>query len=266
MAAIRFPPSEDQYLETNSFAINNSSTPTPPTYECAFNWCELTYSTSFTKGKLQEDLVNSTSLTWDGSCPTADFTSYDLCTGYVKDSGSADTAIGRNYTVKIADSFNTGQFLQNNLIGVVNSTTFQAFQYPMTRALYSRNDGDIPKTVRGIAQSMTSYVRQGPNSTILQGHAMIAETYIHVQWAWLTLPLAIVVLGSVFLCVCIAVSSEQSNIVWKSSILAGLFHGLSGWEHDDLNALSLSEMEHTANAMLAKLEQDEDGHVMLLRH
>lgn len=75
----------------------------------------------------------------------------------------------------------------------------------------------------------------------------------------------IVLLAAILLSVSIVLSKEETKIVWKGSILAILFHGLSGWSQVDLNTVSVKAMKGKAQKMSAKLLEDENGAVMLVR-
>lgn len=60
-------------------------------------------------------------------------------------------------------------------------------------------------------------------------------------------------------------SAERSRAVWKSSSIATLFHGLQGWDKDDLMRDRVGEIESDAKSMRVKLQRDEAGHLVLLR-
>lgn len=60
-------------------------------------------------------------------------------------------------------------------------------------------------------------------------------------------------------------SAERSRAIWKSSSIATLFHGLQGWQKDDLMRDRVEEIENDAKNMRVKLQRDEDGHLALLR-
>lgn len=71
---------------------------------------------------------------------------------------------------------------------------------------------------------------------VTQGTATKIETFIHVEWARLILPVGTTVLGCVFLVTSIAESRQAKVAIWKSSALAALFHGLdvettASWEN-----------------------------------
>lgn len=108
-------------------------------------------------------------------------------------------------------------------------------------------------------------MRRGLSSEWLGGKAYWPATIIKVQWAWLALPILVVLLAAVILSISILLSKEGAQIVWKSSPLALLFHGLSGWNPADLNQNSTTRMKEQAQNMPAKLSEDENGVVMLVR-
>lgn len=67
------------------------------------------------------------------------------------------------------------------------------------------------------------------------------------------------------LIVCIVMSMRGDRAVWKSSIVAPLFHGLEGWSEDSLLDERVEDMKHSAKEMYAKLERDRIGRLALVR-
>ncbi|KAL3440406.1 hypothetical protein BJX65DRAFT_314826 [Aspergillus insuetus] len=88
--------------------------------------------------------------------------------------------------------------------------------------------GNLSRIVEDIAFGITERIRTGPNSTISNGVAYQAETYIDVNWPWITLPV-LVVIGAAVLLVCSIISnSRYKGALWKSSNLAVLLHSVEG--------------------------------------
>jgi hypothetical protein len=83
--------------------------------------------------------------------------------------------------------------------------------------------------VRSVADSATRSALRASNVTEYRTVAS-AKVYVRVSWGWLVLPTVLVVTGLVFLGSSVIVNRGQGLRLWKSSVLAVLFHGLDGVE------------------------------------
>jgi hypothetical protein len=61
------------------------------------------------------------------------------------------------------------------------------------------------------------------------------------------------------------VSVREDRAVWKSSIVAPLFHGLKGWPDESLLHERVEDMDKSAKEMYAKLKWDRLGRLALVR-
>jgi hypothetical protein len=105
-----------------------------------------------------------------------------------------------------------------------------------------------------IAGSMTEAFRTSANSTAVDGTGLNTVTYISIEWAWLSLPLAVVTLAFVMLVVVIVRNHARGVPAWKSSSLALLFHELDGWEEAKTRGLDGPlEVESRAAEMRARV-------------
>jgi hypothetical protein len=86
---------------------------------------------------------------------------------------------------------------------------------------------DLPHHVARLATALTNAVRSSSSETVI-GQAFDREIYVQVRWAWITLPLLIVLLTLVFLFATIMKTSKEKEDVgiWKTSAVATLVHGL----------------------------------------
>lgn len=112
---------------------------------------------------------------------------------------------------------------------------------------------------------MSKTIRQGPNVTWIDGTSQLPATRVHVRWQWIALPLTLTVFSIVLLGVAIERSEGAGKVIWKSSILATLFHGVQGWDAKELDHRSLSEMEKAAKGMNVALTSGTDGALLLCR-
>lgn len=96
---------------------------------------------------------------------------------------------------------------------------------------------------------------------------MIPTVVVHVNWPWLTYPAALSVSGGVFLTLVMCLSNERRGIIWKSSSLALLFHGLGSSSERDMSVRQIGvhdtrAMEKTAKEIRARLVEDPSGEVI----
>lgn len=110
----------------------------------------------------------------------------------------------------------------------------------------------VDEFVRNLTISMTSVIRQNgdtPSSAYALGSAYGLQTCIGVQWAWLSLPAAVLGLAIIFLVATILQTAMRSpHATWKSSPLALLFHGISPETLERYGRLrETKEMEESAN-------------------
>lgn len=85
---------------------------------------------------------------------------------------------------------------------------------------------NLEHLVSNIARSMTNNIRQtssADHNAMYAGTAYREEVFINVRWAWLVLPIALVVCSDVFLISSILQTRSNQVKAWKSSALALLF-------------------------------------------
>lgn len=111
--------------------------------------------------------------------------------------------------------------------------------------------------MENIAASMTDRIRENanPEQAYANGKVFRPVTYIKVKWEWLILPLSLVVMSSLLFCQAVIKKSEAP--LWKSALLPLLFHGLEGWQKDDLKVEERHRIEDMARSMYVKLEKYE---------
>jgi hypothetical protein len=107
---------------------------------------------------------------------------------------------------------------------------------------------DMPATINKLADSLTNMIRTSADSYTVAGQAFRNETFIRIQWPWISLPVLVVTSSNGLLLVMMVQTWRKRAPVWKSSILALLFHGIDVNTVDlgNLATRSLSEMELVA--------------------
>jgi hypothetical protein len=104
-------------------------------------------------------------------------------------------------------------------------------EYHDSTAAKVLRDG-LEKSMSNIAASLNRAVLLSSNQSVY-GTVFQGETYVSVNWIWILLPTALVLLSVCFLLLTILANRLQRLHLWKSSILAVLFHGLDEVEFSD---------------------------------
>jgi hypothetical protein len=86
----------------------------------------------------------------------------------------------------------------------------------------------------------------------VNGTAYAIEVFVEVQWAWLIMPALLVISGIFFFLLAIVSNKKDETPLWKSSVLAFLFHGLCNVDVADYTIAS--KMEEKAEEMNVHLQ------------
>lgn len=115
-----------------------------------------------------------------------------------------------------------------------------AREYGSTPALWLYKSRNISELIARMATSMTDVIRNTPtaHNFTVQGTAYRVETYIHVRWGWIAVPIASVVASVILLSFTIFATRKQNAVLWKSSILPLLVGKLETKPEHDLAFLS----------------------------
>lgn len=118
----------------------------------------------------------------------------------------------------------------------MKEAAFDLFGYTILQAA-SLSDkvidvADLTSILGGIGNAMTYRIMQGPNSIRVYGNILQNDTFIHVQWVWLSLSLVLEVITTVLLLTTILLTRRAQQLVWKSKLAPLLYSdsGLSGFE------------------------------------
>lgn len=275
---------EDWYLRQCSPSQGYCSTiPTPTAWDCTLSWCLKEYSSTIaTNGtlvdnpskeiELQFPFVPSRDQPMRDADPYPDSCLYDaelgyatasytplLIAGYVAPDGPANGKCDRylrdkdNSTAAVWINMQDSEYISQQIGSIYTQTLESYADSNLGNALWSLNDGDFAKTMATAATGMTNAIRQTANATNVHGDVIYSVTLIVVNWLWLIYPAALISLTILFMVATFVFSTERSDIVWKSSTLAVLFHGLQGWNDDEMTARTISEMEEASTSMEAQL-------------
>lgn len=148
---------------------------------------------------------------------------------------------------------------------VAYSSSFQEFIKDLV------DKADWPLAFERIATFVSDYVRSAdnPDAGFEYGQAYFSETFIQIRWAWLILPLLILLL-SIAILACTIIESSQKLIIFKHSILAPILPRLENGHTVELQTASSGRQTDTdlfklASGMRATLIKDGDGTLGLER-
>nr|KAK5451168.1 hypothetical protein LTR18_001185 [Exophiala xenobiotica] len=126
---------------------------------------------------------------------------------------------------------------------------------------------NLNSTFANIAESLTTRVRQNSpqsHSRPAYGVVLQQQTCVHVRWAWLAYPAALIALTLTFL-TAMAIKTgrgEMKRHDWKSEPLAMIFHGLDDQTIKMTEAERLvtrKDMRDAAKQVVVRLGEDENG-------
>lgn len=175
---------------------------TMASYECSFDLCAWSFSNwSYTNGILQpgstiQSLLNHTS--GEDSKSWQSYLNYEAL--------DPNFPANENYTIL---NFDRGS-IRGNFEQLFETNYF-------VNSLYQMND-DVPTGLDNLATGTTYNMMSGPNATQALGLVTKYQTYIHVQWPWLSLSIALVVVSVILLAMTIYRTRKAHVHPWKSSL------------------------------------------------
>jgi hypothetical protein len=125
-----------------------------------------------------------------------------------------------------------------------------------------RKHGNLSQTLENVAASLNYHLQKYATDQV-SGKVLIHETYVCVRWAWLVLPLFLIVLGMLALLLTIWQTRQREAILWKSSSLPLLYRGPAGlMSRPD----SFGDMQNSRRNTIAAMHADaKNFRVRLLR-
>ena len=272
------------YIEFPEF-VQDLRRSIPLAYSCEMAWCQKTFSSSKTlEGVLEDDPTKLSRLTFLPCSPLAGTTPGELgiqmCPGFPSDQSlphwpqynqstlddPSAIWIGEETGTDVVDWLSGMLTLSLSTVDLGNSNR-EVLNDVVAKMLHQVNgDDNVTSTFDKIATALTNVIRQGPNTTSITGQAQALDVYVRVRWAWLSLPLMMVVFGVLFLAISIMFSSRPGRHVWKSSTLATIFHRLDGWTPDELDQRTEKDMKTAAMEMQVIIDTDANGRISLIRY
>ncbi|XXG94969.1 hypothetical protein Hte_001228 [Hypoxylon texense] len=253
---------------------NGTKSPPVQVYFSTFSWCSQTFY----------NITGSQTGVKAGSVSTEDF---QTVTAYSIE--EPNNAMGTDYYSYVANStghafnvsqmavFSLPQYLHTFLSATVRHNIYRpdnTVNKPENQLLetgFALQNSDLKSVITDIADTLTNQIRtkdhgDNYNASIITGAAFFNETYIHVRWGWMALPLAEVLLTALLLVLSIMITRGQPLL--RQSVIALLTNRLEGWSEDELHVpepQTQEKLDDLAEKMLAKLEADDVGHFKFLR-
>ncbi|KAL1622878.1 hypothetical protein SLS54_004898 [Diplodia seriata] len=225
--------------------------------ECTLYWCSLSYSNfRIRNGTVEEGSVTSAPLRVedipnvrlvDGERTTVNLTAPETLPG------------NSSFHANLADMSSMSDLIQLTLADFqlfnIHSMAYASDYYFNLGNAMSKS-ANLSQTMANVAKSMTNAIRQSANATIVHGQAFRDETYMRVRWAWFALPASLVFLTAFILIAAVRINSRNKVMLWKSSMLPLLFHGLDT-SVDAPPRQKLSQVDARARMAKAKLHVTE---------
>lgn len=149
--------------------------------------------------------------------------------------------------------------LSDQLIGLFNDDYSQidTTTSPTLSILGLLQLSNITEVVESISTSLTDTIRAAEPNGGIPGRAFKIETFIHVRWPWIILPLC-VVLGSVILLSATMIATRKdSTVLWKSSVFPLLMSHLDiAPEYNFSSLRSVDEVKRISKEISVTMEQD----------
>jgi hypothetical protein len=246
--------------------VNQSSEELVEATACAWAWCERSYTNlSIVDGLTRYDTEATHSLV-----PVYP----RVLSGYFnrlgKDNASVETyelqsidtsAPKRSYQIDWVSELSIFGYLTTMLHKNLTEGHIEDGQPQPDPILQIVDSQNATKVAHDIALALSHAMRNpvNMNATILNGSAIREDTFVHVRWYWLVLPINLTVLGIVLLVLTIVGNKGSETPLLKSSALATMFHPLEGFTPDEMeirepkNAAALSGV---ARGMKVQLRAD----------
>ncbi|OQE20445.1 hypothetical protein PENSTE_c013G03884 [Penicillium steckii] len=101
------------------------------------------------------------------------------------------------------------------------------------------------------------------NGSDVHGTAEVIEVFVEIRWLWLILPTMIMISGTMFIVTVMITNNRPGTGLWKSSVLAYLYHGPYSVDEDD--SVTASSMEKKAENIVVQLKESESHGNFILR-
>ncbi|RAL12401.1 DUF3176 domain-containing protein [Aspergillus homomorphus CBS 101889] len=258
---VRVDTSDLPPLILNFTAISAAGYGVPPTIsatECTLYFCVKTYSASVQEGRFNETLLSTATTSNTSTAPTAITTDLTLFPERCTSNRTADCTYRVSWLSRLA--------LANSLMPLLTGqgslfvSNRPSWSSDTVQALYGvqGNYTDVHGVFASLAATLTTHARTAVCAAAVNGTTWTVDSFVHVQWPWLALPIVLVVLTLAFLIATIVRTRNQ--YIWKSSPLALLFSDVSlEAPHQMRRSPDLNHMVATSRNLEVLLETTDGG-------
>ncbi|KAH8730722.1 hypothetical protein GQ44DRAFT_822891 [Phaeosphaeriaceae sp. PMI808] len=232
---------------TNKSQVHANLAPT--LHECVLTWCVKTIEATYQSGMYMEEVKNTlinttaTGSKWANTATSDGSNDVDLI--YTENVTISAPSTGSNfsrygwgvsnttmvYTTVIFDRIFPAFTTVNNtseplLRWRTGHPTQVRTQIPSINPWLPPNN--ITNHMERLAEAVGNGIRSSLSNELLQGHAYDEEVYVLVRWAWLSLPVGLLLVSLIFLVATVVKSAAEKDRVSirKNSAIATLLHGL----------------------------------------
>ncbi|KAH0367098.1 hypothetical protein KCU65_g4863, partial [Aureobasidium melanogenum] len=252
-----------------SVIVANDTWTRPQITTCTLQYCAWVYQNStakgqdFDDGKLEKYNLGYDSVelyqTGPGASPSAIYTNYTF-----RANGTGFPSDKHNDTFKVYGNANAEMI--SHLGTILRSSTYNYVSGP-NGSLGGLGDAllmnpNITELSDRMATSLTNVWRQYQSKPAI-GTAWESVAFIHVDWAWLTLPAIAVLAAGIVLFMTLL--QNRRTVLWKSSVLPYSFRVLQGWDETEFDMETLEEIRDRAKGMTGQLMGDENERVRLVK-
>lgn len=96
---------------------------------------------------------------------------------------------------------------------------------PEITTIYAQKN--FSRTIENVAASLNNHLQRYATNRVL-GKVLVQETFVHVRWPWLVLPLVLVLAGTAALLAVICQTRKEKAVLWKCSSLPLVYRGPKG--------------------------------------
>lgn len=127
-----------------------------------------------------------------------------------------------SFAINILDHYSIQQFLATEL-----NFSSESHEYYFTAGQ------NVISTMANLGSAMTTQISQFDSNLSAKGIIWQQRSVIKIQFAWLALPLALVIFSAILLVLTSLMTRWLRVPLWKSSPLPLLYHGIQEWDDDE---------------------------------
>jgi len=245
----------------------------PIAHECVLAWCVKTLKSSYFEANYTEEVTKTITNTTPAEYPWKSvYTVTPMGPGYIQQY-SRDILVdynGTQYgassaanvrTTAIFDDYFPSVYVQSN----ESDVAYLRYQMQFTDGSppFLRNisynpflaPNNVSEHMGRLAKALTDTMRTSGQHVWLDGQVFSVETFVQVRWAWLSLPVGLLVFTLLFLVGTVIKSSlaKEHMGVWKTSAIATLLYGLPDEMQKKITAPALDDATRTPRAKTKEL-------------